>query len=105
MATEQSLIQIRVDTQLKEQTSEVFEKIGIDILTAVRMFFKATVHDQRLPLSTNVAGDEAQVKQQIEEEKLMRAILDILMYEQPKYLKPNNKKGSESGEKRPIGLK
>ena len=28
MAAEQSLIQIRVDSQLKEQANEVFEKIG-----------------------------------------------------------------------------
>ena len=35
---QQSLIQIRVDRPLKEEVSEIFSSLGIDISTAVRMF-------------------------------------------------------------------
>ena len=49
---DQTMIQVRVDSELKEQAAEVFENLGIDIPTAVRMFFKATVRMQGLPFST-----------------------------------------------------
>lgn len=49
---DQTIIQVRVDSELKEQTARVFEEIGIDIPTAVRMFFKAAVRAQGLPFST-----------------------------------------------------
>ena len=49
---DQTIIQVRVDPDLKEQAAEVFDSLGIDIPTAVRMFFKATVRMQGLPFST-----------------------------------------------------
>ena len=49
---DQTIIQVRVDQELKEQAAEVFDSLGIDIPTAVRMFFKATVRMQGLPFST-----------------------------------------------------
>ena len=81
MSTEQSLIQIRVDAQLKEQASDVFDKIGIDIPTAVRMFLKATLRDQKLPISTNVGRNGDPAKQQRETEQMMQIINDLLTYE------------------------
>ena len=81
MSTEQSLIQIQVDAHLKEQASDVFDKIGIDIPTAVRMFLKATVRDQKLPISTNVGRNGDPAKQQRETEQMMQIINDLLTYE------------------------
>ena len=81
MTTEQSLIQIRVDAHLKEHASEAFDKIGIDIPTAVRMFLKATVRDQKLPISTNVGRNGDPAKQQRETEQMMQIINDLLTYE------------------------
>ncbi|MCR5599936.1 MAG: type II toxin-antitoxin system RelB/DinJ family antitoxin [Ruminococcus sp.] len=49
---DQTIIQVRVDQELKEQAAEIFDSLGIDIPTAVRMFFKATVRMQGLPFST-----------------------------------------------------
>lgn len=49
---DQTIIQVRVDQELKEQAAVVFDSLGIDIPTAVRMFFKATVRMQGLPFST-----------------------------------------------------
>lgn len=40
MTTDQVLVQIRMDAKLKEEAAEVFDKMGIDIPTAVRMFLK-----------------------------------------------------------------
>ena len=91
MSTEQSLIQIRVDAQLKEQASDVFDKIGIDIPTAVRMFLKATVRDQKLPISTNVASNGDLAKHQRETEQMMQIIKNLLTYEPPLLSKHKDK--------------
>ena len=37
------LLQIRVDEELKKQASAIYNELGIDISTAVRMFLKRTV--------------------------------------------------------------
>jgi len=40
---DQGIVQVSMDNELKKQAEEIFDKIGIDMSTAVRMFFKATV--------------------------------------------------------------
>lgn len=47
MAT--SLIQVRVEDGLKEDAARVFENLGIDTSTAVRMFLKRAVMDNGIP--------------------------------------------------------
>lgn len=44
-----ALIQFRVDDDLKNQATEVYEKIGIDISTAMRMFLKKCVSMNGIP--------------------------------------------------------
>ena len=55
--TEQTMLQVRIDNKLKEEAAAVFEQIGIDIPTAVRMFFKAAVREQRLPFNTDTFSE------------------------------------------------
>lgn len=45
----QVLLQVRVDKDLKEQTASIYEAIGMDLPTAIRMFFKRTVMIGGLP--------------------------------------------------------
>ena len=47
MAT--SLLQVRVEDSLKEEAAGVFEKLGIDTSTAVRMFLKRSVMENGIP--------------------------------------------------------
>ena len=49
MAT--SVVQVRVDTDLKEQAAKIFEELGIDLSTAIRMFLKRSVLDNGIPFS------------------------------------------------------
>lgn len=49
MAT--SVIQVRVDDNLRQEATEIFEDLGIDMSTAVRMFLKRTVKERGLPFS------------------------------------------------------
>ncbi len=53
----QSLIQVRVDSDLKDQAAEVYERIGIDIPTAIRMFLKASVKEQGLPFTPTMRDE------------------------------------------------
>ena len=44
-----ALIQARIDDALKAEVEEIFQEIGIDTPTALRMFFKAVVRYKGLP--------------------------------------------------------
>ncbi len=46
----QSLIQIRVDRPLKDDVSALFASLGIDMSTAVRMFFQRWHHAFCMPI-------------------------------------------------------
>lgn len=47
MAT--SLLQVRVEDSLKDEAAAVFENLGIDTSTAVRMFLKRSVMENGIP--------------------------------------------------------
>ena len=49
-----SLLQIRVDTHLKKDASKIFENLGIDISSAVRIFLKRVVIDNGIPFPMTI---------------------------------------------------
>ncbi len=49
---EQALIQVRVDKALKEEVSEIYELLGLDLPTAIRMFLVRSKLERGLPLNT-----------------------------------------------------
>lgn len=46
-----ALVQVRVDKELKEQADALFNDLGLDTTTALRMFLKAAVREQKIPFS------------------------------------------------------
>lgn len=46
-------IQIRVDDKLKDDAVEVFDKLGMDLSTAVRVFLKRSIIEGGIPFSMN----------------------------------------------------
>lgn len=56
MAT--SVTQLRIDEELKNQASEIFEELGLDLPTAVRMFLKRTVIENGIPFSMTLPRQE-----------------------------------------------
>ena len=48
-----SILQIRVDENLKNEVSDLFERLGMDIPTAVRIFFKRAIIEKGLPFDVN----------------------------------------------------
>lgn len=47
MAT--TLLQVRVEDSLKDDAAQVFERLGIDTSTAVRMFLKRAIMENGIP--------------------------------------------------------
>ena len=52
MAT--TIMEIPVDTSLKDKATEVFDKIGLDIPTAFRMFLTRSVYENGLPFGVTM---------------------------------------------------
>ena len=48
------LLQIRVDEELKNQASAIYNELGIDLSTAIRMFLKKSVSEGGIPFDTKV---------------------------------------------------
>ena len=57
----QTLIQVRVDKTLKEQTASIYDAIGIDLPTAIRMFFKRSVMVGGLPFEGRIVATKRNV--------------------------------------------
>lgn len=56
MAT--SVIQFRVDDDLKNQATALYDKLGIDLSTAMRMFLKRSVAANGIPFSMVIPKEE-----------------------------------------------
>lgn len=52
-----SLIQVRVDDALKQSAESLFNDLGMDTPTAVRMFLKQAVMRRGLPFSVKMTDD------------------------------------------------
>jgi DNA-damage-inducible protein J len=48
------VLQVRVDDELKKQATEIFNELGIDLSTAVRMFLKKAVLEKGLPFDAKI---------------------------------------------------
>ena len=55
-----AVLQVRVDDDLKNQASAIFNGLGIDLSTAIRMFLKKAVLERGIPFETKF--DEVTLK-------------------------------------------
>ena len=55
-----SILQVRNSDELKNQASAVYNELGIDLSTAVRMFLKKSISEGGFPFSTKI--DEETLK-------------------------------------------
>ena len=53
----QSLIQVRVDRPLKDEVSGIFEMLGMDISTAIRMFLQKCKMERGIPFAMTVPSE------------------------------------------------
>ena len=58
MATQTSMLHIRVDDDIKEQATLALTSMGLSVSDAVRMFLRRVVVDQAFPLELKVPNAE-----------------------------------------------
>ena len=44
-----TVVQTRVDTKTKQEAEALFESLGLDITTAIRLFLRQAINQQRIP--------------------------------------------------------
>ena len=49
-----AVLQVRVDDELKSQASTIFDELGMDLSTAIRMFLKKSVQTKGIPFETTL---------------------------------------------------
>lgn len=50
-----ALIQVRVDQRLKEEASDIFKELGLDLSTAIRAFLKRVVAEGEVPFNLKLS--------------------------------------------------
>ncbi len=55
-----AIIQVRVDDELKNKAQEIYDNLGLDLSTAVRMFLKRSIIEGGIPFATRY--DEVTLK-------------------------------------------
>lgn len=49
-----TIFQMRIDETLKNEATKLYDAIGLDLPTAIRMFLKKSISEQGLPFSTKI---------------------------------------------------
>jgi len=62
-----TLLQIRIDENLKNEASAVYENLGIDISTAVRMFLKKSIAVNGIPFDVRNEQRKEEVRSAIKD--------------------------------------
>ena len=61
-----ALIQLRIDERLKAEATDIYERMGLDLPTAIRIFLTRSVEERGIPFSMKLKSDnykaEAAVK-------------------------------------------
>jgi len=64
-------MQVRVDDELRTQAAAVYEELGLDLPTAIRMFLKRSVVVNGVPFSMTLPKQEQQT------ERVLRAVQNL----------------------------
>ena len=57
-----SLIQLRVDDKLKAEATELYEKLGLDLSSAIRMFLTRSVQEEGIPFKMTLKKETYQAE-------------------------------------------
>lgn len=79
-----SLIQIRVDDQLKKEVTDIYEQLGLDLPTAIRMFLKKSVVARGLPFDATLQTNSCGRQEALEVLKEQAALLKDMSLEESK---------------------
>lgn len=71
------IIQVRIDDELKQEAQSIYEQLGIDLSTAIRMFVKKSVMVRGIPFDMTVSNQAPKPEEPKEE------TVEVPVYEQP----------------------
>lgn len=77
-----SLIQLRVDEQLKEEVTEIYEQLGLDLPTAIRMFLKKSVSSRGLPFDATLTKRRSEHQEALDVLKEQALVLSEMTAEE-----------------------
>lgn len=60
-----AVLQVRIDDDLKWQSNEILEEIGLDLSTAIRMFLKKVIMTRSIPFDTTINEDSLKFRMAI----------------------------------------
>lgn len=72
MATQTSMLHVRIDDETKERATETLGAMGLSVSDAVRIFLRRVVADQQFPLELKVPNAET-LAAMAEAEELIKA--------------------------------
>ena len=58
MATAKANVNVRIDANVKERATQLFGRMGIDQTTAIDMFYRQTIAENRLPFQPAVTSTQ-----------------------------------------------
>ena len=58
-----TLVQIRVDEDLKNEATSIFEQLGLDLPTAFRIFLKKSIEERGIPFNMKISTEKKNLKQ------------------------------------------
>ena len=61
-----SVVQIRMDSELRDSASKTFEELGLDLPTAIRIFLKKSVAVRGLPFDVRYEAPNEETRRAIE---------------------------------------
>lgn len=64
---------IRMDKNIKEQARELFSEFGLDMTTAINMFLRQSIREQRIPFELKINTLNEETLEAIKEVKQMKA--------------------------------
>lgn len=82
-----SVFQMRLDDELKGEAAAVFEKLGLDLPTAIRMFLKRSILDNGIPFSVTLpkepyrADRAAEAMRQMSEAARLHGVSELSLEE------------------------
>ena len=57
-----TLIQFRVENKIKKDATKLYEDLGLDLNTAIKLFLKKSIKMQKLPFSINDDDENLDIK-------------------------------------------
>ena len=95
-----TLVQFRVDTELKNEASGIFEQLGLDLPTAFRIFLKRSVDERGIPFDMRISQTSRQVnasRTKVELDKIIAETPSISNRKAFNALKKLNKTAQKNG--------